>query len=318
MRRGARGMHPGESLTVGGLLAGMKYLMLYRRLQILLFLAFPLLAPAAEPSQSPLPDLLQPRVDFRAGKRLYAEFKDSPVEVSVGYQGLSVSYMGVSFRYRISTYNWKDAENIGFFPGNGDPWNELHALSISFRSVRLLGDETMLIYGLSGDIGAERQMSRSFGAGANLAVLRRFGESWSGSAGIMAAYHPLRFGVIPAIGLRYDDEDESGISASLGVPTNLKYRVDEQWRVVAEGGMASGTYRLKDNSPVSEKGYFRHRAIVPRLGVEYRPLPNLELSASGLYYFDRQWRVYDRRGSRIASSRLDSGPGFLLSAEWRF
>jgi len=98
----------------------------------------------------------------------------------------------------------------------------------------------------------------------------------------------------------------------------VDYRINEELAISLEAGMVSRTYRLKDNSEVFEKGYFRKSALVPGLGLEYSPRPNVEFDASGFYYFDRKLRLYDSSGSRQESSRLDSGPGVSFGATFRF
>ncbi len=269
-------------------------------------------------SESPLAGLLRPRIVYSAGHTRYAGLGDGIPAVDVDSQGFLVSYLGLNLGYRISTYNWKSAPAGVFSPDGEDLWDELHTISASARSMHRFREDWMLIYGVRAGAGFERQLSRSFSGGASLALRKQFSERWSGTIGAGASYHPLRSSVLPLLGMSYDDEDVSGFSAVIGYPTQIGYRVSESLRLLAALGQDSGTYRLKDTGPVAKKGYFAYRSFASRLGFEYRPFPNFELTAAGLYHFERHWRLYDSSGSRIARSRPDSAPGFAFSASWRF
>ena len=306
-------MNVGRKTTMSALRAPVRKL-----LATIMLLMFVTIAPLHGEEDSPFADFFGSSVDFRGETLSYTDFKDGSAEVAVGSQALGVSYKGLSLRHRISSYRWRDEEAIAFSDGSSEPWGELHDLSLSYLTGYPIREGLILIGRIRANTGFERQISRSFGAGMELSLLRQFSEKWSASIGVGGGYHPLRSRVLPALSLRYDDAEDSGFSAAVGMPTHLRYRISDNLLADIGVSLASGTYRLKDNSPVSEKGYFRHRAIAPGAGLVYKPTDEFTLSAGALYYFDRQWRIYDRDRSRISSKRLDSGPGFTISASWNF
>ncbi len=265
-----------------------------------------------------LAGLLRPSIDYGAEKVFYADIKGSAPKVEVDKQTLKVSYYGFSLSYRLSSYNWRGEHDTGFSAADGAPWKELHNVMLSARGFYPISGTLTLMGGIRAYSGFERRLSRSLGGGADLALIKQLSDNWQGAAGVGAAWHPVGSNLMPVLALRYDSENEKGFSGSIGMPTGIKYRVKEGLAASAGVVPAAGTYRLKDNSPASKKGYFRHRAIVTRLGVEYNPTDNLELNVFGLYYIEREWRLYDRRGSRIERARLDSGPGMTAGAIWRF
>ncbi len=287
---------------------------------LLFFLFFSLLSSVLfAGTPSPPPELFRPKIDFRIEVDEPADFKDSSARVGVSSQALRASYFGFYLGYRVSRYSWRKADLTDFLSASSSPWEHLHSASFGFRSMFPVGEGRLVNAGIGLNTSFERQLSGSAGCTANLMLIQMLNENWSSGLGVVMVYDPLKLRVLPAIALRYDGEvDQKGVSGSFGMPAQIKYRINEEWRLFGNFGFSSGTYRLKDNSRVEKKGYFRHSSLSPRFGVEYFPWDNMELEAAGVYKFEREWRIYSRSGSRRHRSRLDNGIGLAVNFSWRF
>lgn len=238
--------------------------------------------------------------------------KGTDLKVSSSRYGLTGSYSYYTLSYDYTDYSWDGIRGT-------KPWTGLHRLSLDARRTFLLNPQWLLVAGGAVNSSFEKQVSDSFGARADLSFVRLFNNGWSAGVGAAAFYHPARSMVLPALSLAYDSPGDHGLSFRLAFPeSTISYQVNQKLGFTTYAGMTARIYRLKNSSPVQEKGYFRDQAIRMGLDMEYSPANNAVLSLGPYYLTQREWKLYNKRGSRLDREKLRSSPGVRASFTWRF
>jgi opacity protein-like surface antigen len=242
---------------------------------------------------------------------------DSRVSSSrFGFEG-TYSYFTLAYDY--TDYSWDRAGDSGLSPTGRTPWTGLHRVSLRARKNFFLNQEWM--FNLGGAIGSyfEKEMSDSFALRADFSFIRIFNNGWSAGFGAGGVYHPVTSRVLPLITIGYAPTGDQGLSARIGFPeTNVRYGFNENLAAKAYLGYTARIYRLRNNSPVQEKGYFRDQGLRFGLEMELRPVQSMSVSFGPYYVLERKWRVYDKNEKRVLKQKLKNSPGILMNLSWKF
>ncbi len=245
--------------------------------------------------------------------------KGSDTEVSRSRYGVQASYSIFTLGYDYSHFSWDDAGDAGFTPEDGTPWDGLHNFFLSAEAVFPLAEKWLLYSRAGVNSSFEKEISGSFGIGGAAILFREFRNNWFAGLGLVGGYHPVRSLFIPAAGLLYGFPGDVGWTARIGIPTTeVRYGFSESFALQAGLGYSSRMYRLKNNSPVADKGYFRERNFSVGMQVEWSPMEKMALKLGPYYKLGRKWQVYDRHKSRIISKDVKSTPVVEARLSWRF
>ncbi len=245
--------------------------------------------------------------------------KGSDTEVSRTRYGVHASWSFLSFGYDHSRYSWDDPGDSDIASDGNEPFDSLHNAYLSADVIFPLKEDWYMNLAAGLNTSFEKEMSRSFGVSTRIFLLRRFGNGWAVGVGAVGGYHPVRSLLIPAAGLSYGLPGEEGWFARIGVPrTMVRYGFSKDFALQAGAHYSSRIYRLKNNSAVSERGYFRKRNIRLGMQVEWSPIEDMTLEFGPYYMVSRKWQFYDRHDSRISTKDIKSTPGLEANLTWRF
>ncbi|RQD62535.1 hypothetical protein [Desulfonatronovibrio magnus] len=251
--------------------------------------------------------------------RFKSGIKNSRTDVSSTRYNISGSYSYFTLAYEHTHYSWDHANRSEISDADSTPWTGLHQVTLSGRKSFFLSRQWMINAGFSSYSAFEKELSKSFGGSADVSFIRIFPNGWSAGVGAVGLYHPVRSFFLPGIQVSYAPTGESGFSARLGLPrSQVRYGFNEKIAAQAYGSLASRVYRLKDNSPVSSKGYYWDRSIKLGLEMELKPLEQMTINFGPYILVDRKWKLYTRSGKRISTEKLDNTPGVRASVNWRF
>lgn len=242
---------------------------------------------------------------------LKSDFKNSDARVSSTRYGIRANYSYFTLLYDYTDYSWSRT--------NEKSWNGLHNISLSARKRFILNEDWMLSTGAAVRSLFEKEISSSFGTGADITFIRLFSNGWSAGIGIAGVYHPVANALFPVITIGYAPTGDQGLSVRAGFPeTYAKYAFSPNLSIKAYGDYMTRAYRLKNSSPVISKGYFREQGIRFGLNMEVKPVNAMSISFGPYYIVDRKWKIYNKRGNRLSTERLDNTPGAEISISWRF
>ncbi len=279
-----------------------------------LLLFFPLSYSHAQPSAEKGP-MLELGIDHAFDSRI----SSSDTEVSRTRYRIRGSYSFLTLGYDHVRYSWDDHRDAGLAAEGRTPWEVLHHVYISADRMFPLMEQWMLSLGGGAASSFEKEVSDSFGVAARVILIRKFEKGWAAGVGVVGAYHPVRTLVVPAASISYGIHKGPGWSVRAGFPrTKVRYGISDQLALQAAADYRARIYRLKNDSPVAEKGYFRKREVKLGLQLEAKPVRNMILTAGPYYLVARKWRLYDQDESRITSENLKSSPGVEASLSWRF
>lgn len=250
---------------------------------------------------------------FKAG------IKDSDASVSRTRYGFRASCSHFTLGYDYTRYSWDNHQDLGLTGNSLTPWDDMHYLFLTANRNILLSQEWMLNLGGGISSAFEREMSDSFGLAARVMFFRLFESGWSAGIGLAGACHPVRSIVLPALSLGYGSPRDPGLSFRIGFPaTEMRYVFTDTLALRAGADFNVRAYRLKNDSQVAEKGYFREQAVKLSLDAEIRPMKNMTLSMGPYFLLAREWKIYDQDKNRIGKEEFKNRPGLKTSLSWRF
>jgi len=222
--------------------------------------------------------------------------------------------------WQSSWFTWKNKAALPMGNGRDTPWDSLHMLALRVDHRDTLSERWS--YFLQGAFrsGFESELSRSLGVAANGGLVYAWNESWTVGLGGFVGWDPTRefafsstFAMIGPF-VQYRHPKSPGFSARLAMPrSELRYTYDHAWSYWLGLGLETGTYRLRNDSPVMPKGYLRERLFNTGLYVDYSPTPNLRLRLGPTFNFLRRMEIFDSAGDkqRLLQKLLGAQLGFL-------
>lgn len=231
--------------------------------------------------------------------------------------GGSYSYFTLSYDY--TDYTWKKSGDSGLTASGRTPWTGLNRVSLGARKNFLLSREWMLSLGGGVNSAFEKEISDSLGARADFSFIRIFDNGWTSGVGVIGLYHPVKSRILPIFNLSYAPAGDLGLSARIGFPETM-FRYGFNSHLAARGyvGYSATIYRLKNNSPVQDKGYFRDRAIRLGMDLEFKPFRSMSIALGPYYIVERKWEIYDKNQRRKQRERLENTPGIRMNLSWNF
>lgn len=248
-----------------------------------------------------------------------AGIKGTDTKVSSTRYGIKGSYSYFTLAYNYTDFSWSRAGDSGLSAPGRTPWKGLHDISLGARKNFFLNRQWMLTLGAGLDSAFEKEISDSAGAWTRIGLTRIFDNGWSAGIGVFGLYHPVGSMVLPSIALGYAPTGDQGFSARIGFPaTEVRYGFNERLAARAYSGYTVRVYRLKNSSPVQEKGYFSQRAMRLGMEMEVKPVPSMTLAFGPYYLMDRQWRTYSKNNSRVDREKVKDSAGVRLDISWKF
>ncbi len=248
-----------------------------------------------------------------------AGIRGTDTRVSSTMYGIKGSYSYFTLAYNYTDYSWKRAGDSGLSTTGRTPWRGLHDVSLSARKNFFLNPEWMLTLGAGLDSAFEKEISDSTGVWTRVGLTRIFDNGWSAGIGLFGLYHPVGSMVLPSIGLGYAPTGDQGFSARIGFPaTEIRYGFSDRLAARAYTGYTAKVYRLQNNSPVQEKGYFSQRALRLGMEMEVKPVPAMALTFGPYYLMNRQWKTYSKNNNRVDREKVKDSPGVRMNISWKF
>ncbi len=284
---------------------------------ISLILAFTLALPGASHARGYGSDKVSVKAGFE--HNFQSRIRGSDARVSSSRYGIESSYSHFTLAYDYSEYSWDKARDSDISTGGQTPWKGLHRVSLRARKNFFLSQEWMFNLGGAASSYFEREMSESFSFRADFSFVRLFESGWSTGFGAGGVYHPVESRLLPLIVIGYAPTGDMGFSARIGFPeTSLRYGLSESLAARTYLRYTARIYRLKNNSPVSRKGYFREQGFKLGAELEVKPVQPLSVTIGPYYLMDRKWEIYNRNKSRVHREKLKGGPGMIISLSWKF
>lgn len=251
-----------------------------------------------------------------------ADFKDSSGGAQITSGRLSLEVGDFSFDYTGDKYSWNDKQSLPFGNGNDTPWDTLHNLGIGYELDGDINENWGYSAELSLSSAFEQEMSGSYGAAFRAGFEYAFNENWSTRFGGRIFVNSIDTEIMPYLGLMYEnfDEDGSGAFMTLGAPgSEAGYAFNKSSKLRASFEIEGDTYRLKDNSTVSRKGYVETSSMLAALYYDWKPTDALSLSFGPEYHFGRETQIYKSNGSKLGSAhKQDSAWGGRFQFRYAF
>ncbi len=264
---------------------------------------------------------VQDKISITTGydHRFNSRIRGTDAKTSFSRYEIAGSYSYYNLSYDYTDYSWDKARDSGLAARGKTPWTGLHRVSLRARKNFFLNQKWM--FNLGGAVGSyfEKEMSDSFGLRADFSFIRIFDNGWSAGFGAGGVYHPVTSRILPLITIGYAPTGDQGLSARAGFPeTNIRYGFNENLAARAYLGYTARIYRLKNNSPVREKGYFSDQALKLGMEMELRPVQSMSFAFGPYYLMERKWRIYDKSKDRVQKEKLKSSPGIMMNLTWKF
>lgn len=257
---------------------------------------------------------------------LRADLRSRPGSVAVYRAGGGVGIgAALSRRVRVgfdadtewSGYNFSGAS--GLVPGTGRPVRDVYRTTFSPRLTYIQSETwAFTVAGLvdiSGEAGAN--VGDSITGGGFVVVRHQFNEDFSVSFGVGAKSRlerdPL---VVPA--LRADIRITDRVRfVTEGLGARLEAELTETLSAHIRGEWQLREYRLDDRGALPE-GIVRDSRVPVGLGIDWRPVAGVTLSATGGAVVWQQYRFDDRSGNKVSSVETRPAPYVSLGGEVRF
>ncbi|TIH13757.1 hypothetical protein D0S45_14170 [Marinifilum sp. JC120] len=250
-----------------------------------------------------------------------ADYKDSDGSSSVAGGQVRLNAGGFSVSYEGQHYSWDNVGQLNFGNGQDDPWDTLHRLSIGYTLNGAINNNWFYGVGITGTSAFEEQMEDSYGGALRGHIGYSFNENLKALIGLRAFANSIRVSAMPYFGVNYTDyaEDGSGYFVNLGMPaTEVGYSFDEVSTIRTAFNLDGKTYRLKDDSAVSDAGYVEVSSM--KLGVYYdcKPIKNFSMSIGPEYVFARETKFFDKHGDKFGSEDQESAFGAFFNLKYKF
>ena len=137
-----------------------------------------------------------------------------------------------------------------------------------------------------------------------------------GAVGLISPVRPL---VLPLVGVEWGNEQDFGLSATVGFPgTRVQYRFNELLAARMAARWDRDIYRLSNDSDVAKKGYMEESGYTGGAYLDITPINNLKFTVGAELLFDRQLRLYDKGGDEFSKTDVDRSLGAVIRASYSF
>jgi hypothetical protein len=252
------------------------------------------------------------------------EFDNTDAKTSLVRSSVSLSLLTLNVGYTLESYSWDKVSSLPFGNGKDDPWDTLQSLSLSGMFGADFNEKLSYIILAGGSASFEEDIDAAYLGGV---VGSGFVYSWSENLNVIlgaaVAYDDFdEMTPLPAGGIEWNQDAESGFSASLVFPMQAEIRytsADDTFSASADflGGSADITYqfspilgttldfsmngsvyRLDDDSsviPVGEKkAYVETEGFNVGLMLNYSPNSHINLSVGPYYAFSQELSIRDK------------------------
>ena len=250
-----------------------------------------------------------------------ADYKDSDGSSSVAGGQARLRAGGFSFSYEGQHYFWNNVDQLNFGNGQDDPWNTLHRFSLGYTHNGLINKNWFYGAGITGTSAFEEQMEDSFGGALRGHIGYFFNENLKALIGLRAFANSIRVSAMPYFGINYTDYDAdgSGYFVNLGMPaTEIGYTFNKASTLRAAFNFDGKTYRLKDDSTVSDAGYVQMSSMKVGLYYDYKPVKNCSISIGPEYVFARETKFFDKSGDKYGSEDQEAAFGAFFNLRYKF
>lgn len=252
----------------------------------------------------------------------HANISDGSGGMSVLDTSLTADYSIFNLTYELSTFNWSGDGLLGVSAGDGDPWHNLHELTLQTRLVSKRLTEKWWCWA-NADVTAayEKALPGGVGAGFDGGMGYNIWKGWLiGGTGKVIALN--------AATNKLFGEVEVGVVLSASQKTINETLRDFGFEDVGEGSGSIGyniaftgterTYKLNSSSRVSPKGYVE--TVDARVGayLEYSSNDSFYMSIGPEYHYERKFRTYTRSGEKLDTYMLSNAWAGYAEFEWTF
>lgn len=250
-----------------------------------------------------------------------ADVEDDEGKYSVFSTTIAAQYSFLEASYTYSDYSWDDEEKLPFISGTATPWDDLHSIWLgAHHGGNLSGDWGYFVRG-GVSSAFEEEMEDSFGAIAMGGATYDLGSGWEMQAGLGGKVHPVRNTLFPVLGVKWDGLSSDGMKRFLSLTfpkAEAGYQLAEEWTLRGALGPEGDTYRLSDDSEVSEEGYADIGEWNAGLYVDWNPMEELMFTLGAEYRFARETTLYNEDGDEIDEYSSDATPAVSLSVGYAF
>ncbi len=253
-----------------------------------------------------------------------ADFDDNNASYSFTEYGARLDWNMLSLTYVGRQYSWNDVNTAKFANSDDGLWDELHNLKLELNFDGMFNDTWGWFVSPSISSTFEKEMSSSFTTGLQGGLLYSFNENWNLILGadVALASHG-EFSVNPIALVNYKNENELGLSATLGFPfTSVNYRFNENIALRTSVDMGTVEYRLADDNILASEGYLEKQEVIIGFYADITPnisnFENLEISAGVEYNTMREINVYNKNYNKIQSIDVDDAFGASLRFKYSF
>ncbi|ACS81459.1 DUF6268 family outer membrane beta-barrel protein [Maridesulfovibrio salexigens] len=250
-----------------------------------------------------------------------ADYKDSDGSSSIAGGQMRVNAGGFSFSYEGQHYSWDNVGQLNFGNGQDDPWNTLHRFSLGYSLNGAINENWFYGAGITGTSAFEEQMEDSFGGALRGHIGYFFNDNLKALIGLRAFANSIRVSAMPYFGVNYTDyaADGSGYFVNLGMPaTEVGYSFDKVSTLRAAFNFDGKTYRLKDDSSVSDAGYIETSSMKFGVYYDYKPIKNCSISIGPEYVFARETKFFDKNGDKFGSEDQEAAFGAFFNLRYKF
>ena len=247
-----------------------------------------------------------------------ADVEDDRGSMAESRAGVEAAWRWFTLAYEARSFDFEDPARLPF--GNGqEPFDTLHALSLSAQQGGALGGRWSWFGGASLDSGFEEEMDGSLSGSVRGGVGYALAEDATLRLGAAASVSPLGARGLPVLALAVNRKAEAGWSALVGVPsTEVRYRWGGRFATRAALSLDDGTWRLADDSPMRRKGYFSESGLTAGLYQDVDLTEAVFASLGLTWSFRRSLEVYNDEGDKSGEWDLDPALGAVLHIGIRF
>ncbi|NDV28392.1 DUF6268 family outer membrane beta-barrel protein [Desulfovibrio sp. JC010] len=250
-----------------------------------------------------------------------ADYKDSDGSSSVIGGQARLKAGGFSLSYEAQHYSWDNVDQLNFGNGQDDPWNTLHRLSIGYNFNGAINKNWFYGVGITGTSAFEEEMEDSFGGALRGHIGYVFNDNWRALIGVRGFANAIRYSAMPYFGINFTDyaEDGSGYFMNLGMPaTEVGYSFNDANTLRAAFNFDGKTYRLKDDSTVSDAGYVETSSMKVGVYYDYQPVKNCSISIGPEYVFSRETKFFDKHGNKFGAEDQEAAFGAFFNLKYKF
>lgn len=270
-------------------------------------------APAANAAQEDVPLWIQ-----ATGSAVSRGDVDNGGSYSSQTGGVQAGWKWFTFSYARTSYDWNDVDRLSFGNRHDDPWDALTRVSLDAAFDGMFTDSLGWFGGATVGSAYEDEMDDSYFVGGRAGLsLNVNGVALRGGVGVFA--NGVDAKALPVVAASWGRPSDMGLSATIGFPrSDVRYRFSELW--AARMGLTGdrGVYRLKNDSPVADKGYVMEEGYTLGAYADVSPIENLTFSVGPEYVFGRRLSIYDKDGDRMDREDVDGSLGGSLRMRWSF